>query len=184
MDVDDDGKLTEKELLAHFDQMNELGAKLAACCVTLSVVDQGSGLFDLLDPNRDGRLSVRELRQAASSLDSQDRNRDGFVSKDEIPHSYIATFVPGPVDTNPRFRGMVMSSPPAQQPGSPSTPVRGPIWFHKMDRNQDGDVSRREFVSTDEQFAQIDADDDGLLSAEEAERADAWWSQTQKAARR
>jgi Ca2+-binding EF-hand superfamily protein len=184
MDDDNDGKLTEKEVLAYFDQTQELRAQVAACCATLSVVDQGSGLVDLFDPNRDGRLSVRELRQAASSLEGQDRNRDGFVSKDEIPHSYIATFMPGAVDMNPEFRGMGMNRPPAQQPGSASTAVRGPVWFRKMDRNQDGDVSRREFVGTDEQFAQIDSDGDGLLGLEEAERADAWWFQTQKASRR
>jgi hypothetical protein len=46
-----------------------------------------------------------------------------------------------------------------------------------MDRNQDSDISRREFVGTDEQFAQLDTDGDGLLSEEEAERADAGFRQ-------
>jgi hypothetical protein len=27
-----------------------------------------------------------------------------------------------------------------------------PLWFQKMDRNRDGDVSRKEFLDTDEQF--------------------------------
>ena len=52
-------------------------------------------------------------------------------------------------------------------------PTAGPLWFRKMDKNRDGDVSRREFLGTDEQFRQIDADGDGLISAEEAERYDA-----------
>jgi tetratricopeptide (TPR) repeat protein len=169
MEVDGDGKLTENELLAYFDKMLELRAKVAACCAALNVVDQGSGLFDLFDSNRDGRLGVRELRQAVTSLDSKDRNRDGFFSKDEISHAYVATFVRGAVDTTPVFRGMMMNTP-VPQPGLASIPVRGPLWFRKMDRNQDSDVSRREFLSTDEQFARIDADNDGLLSAEEAEQ--------------
>ena len=41
-----------------------------------------------------------------------------------------------------------------------------------MDRNGDGDVSRREFIGTDEQFKAIDTDGDGLISVEEAEAFD------------
>jgi len=42
-----------------------------------------------------------------------------------------------------------------------------------MDRNGDGDVSRREFLGSAEQFKRIDTDGDGLISVEEAERYDA-----------
>jgi Ca2+-binding EF-hand superfamily protein len=171
MCLDGDGKLTEKEMLAYLDQMHELRAKAAGSVASLSVVDHGR-LFDLLDPDGDGRLSVREERRAVSLLDRLDRNGDGFLGKDEIPHSYFATFVRGPVDTTPFPGGMVANSSPAQPPGSGSTPVRGPLWSRKLDRNQDGDVSRREFAGTDEQFARIDTDGDDLISVEEAERAD------------
>jgi hypothetical protein len=55
----------------------------------------------------------------------------------------------------------------------PDLPERsGPLWFRKMDRNHDGDVSRREFLGTDEQFRKIDRDGDGLISLEEANRAE------------
>src|SRR5207302_1142297 len=54
----------------------------------------------------------------------------------------------------------------------PPQPPRGPAWFVKMDRNGDGDVSRREFIGTDEQFKAIDTDGDGLISVEEAEAYD------------
>ena len=48
--------------------------------------------------------------------------------------------------------------------GRPGTPV----WFRKMDKNDDGDISPREWLGTDEDFAKIDADGDGLISAAEA----------------
>jgi hypothetical protein len=48
-------------------------------------------------------------------------------------------------------------------------PAQGPLWFQKMDRNRDGDVSRREFLGSDEQFRKIDTNGDGLISREEAE---------------
>jgi hypothetical protein len=36
-------------------------------------------------------------------------------------------------------------------------------------------VSRREFLGTDEEFRRIDTDRDGLISLEEAIRADKWF---------
>lgn len=44
----------------------------------------------------------------------------------------------------------------------------GPSWFAAMDRNGDGDVSRREWLLEAEAFDKYDADRDGLVSAHEA----------------
>jgi Ca2+-binding EF-hand superfamily protein len=46
------------------------------------------------------------------------------------------------------------------------------MWFRKMDRNRDGDVSRKEWLGTAEQFREIDTDGDGLISLHEAYRYD------------
>jgi Ca2+-binding EF-hand superfamily protein len=48
----------------------------------------------------------------------------------------------------------------------------GPLWFRKMDRNGDGDVSRAEFLGTRAEFDALDADHDGLISRAEAEAFD------------
>jgi hypothetical protein len=61
---------------------------------------------------------------------------------------------------------------PAGTPVRVARPGRVPAWFTKMDRNGDGDVSRREFLGTEEEFKMLDADGDGLISPEEAEKAD------------
>ena len=40
-----------------------------------------------------------------------------------------------------------------------------------MDRNRDGDVSRREFLGPREQFDRLDRDKDGLIDPDEASAA-------------
>ena len=47
----------------------------------------------------------------------------------------------------------------------------GPDWFQKMDRNHDGDVSRREFLGPRDQFDRLDRDNDGLIDPDEARTA-------------
>ena len=46
--------------------------------------------------------------------------------------------------------------------------LTGPEWFRRMDRNQDGDVSRREFLGTVSMFAEIDQNADELIDESEA----------------
>ena len=57
--------------------------------------------------------------------------------------------------------------PPADAPGE------GPLWFRRMDRNRDGDVSWREFLGPSDRFVRIDADGDTLIDAAEAANASA-----------
>jgi hypothetical protein len=40
-----------------------------------------------------------------------------------------------------------------------------------MDRNNDGDLSPQEFLGSEEEFARLDLDRDGLISADEARQA-------------
>jgi hypothetical protein len=48
-----------------------------------------------------------------------------------------------------------------------------PMWFLKMDRNGDGDISPKEWLGTEEEFRAIDTDGDGLISGEEAKQFEA-----------
>jgi Ca2+-binding EF-hand superfamily protein len=171
-DRDGDGKLTEKELTAYLDRMGEFQKLARGACVTLVALDQSRGLFDLLDENRDGRLSVYEMRQAVKLLDRV--KGKGFLTREDMPHSYRLMLRNGPVDTGNDFASALVElyrgGDASEQPPEPTA---GPLWFRKMDRNRDGFVSRREFLGTDEEFRQIDTDGDGLISVEEAERFDA-----------
>jgi Ca2+-binding EF-hand superfamily protein len=170
-DRDGDGKLSEKELNAYLD----LEEKALGAALQLTVADRGSSLFEFLDTDHDGRLSQRELRTAWSRLAPWDRDGDGCISRQEIP---------------PQFYLFLTEGQPARMQGLDGLPVpgstmralarqRGPLWFRKMDRNGDGDLSLREFMGTAEDFRRIDTDGDGLIDAAEAERADLWFRQRQ-----
>lgn len=148
-DRNGDGTLDDKEL----DQWLDLQQQIGQGQVLLTILDGGVDLFDLLDTNHDGALSVRELRGAWSRLGEVGCLTDGQFDRAKIPHVLLATASRG-------------------YPKSFATdPRRGPAWFRAMDRNGDGDVSRREFTGPPEVFDKLDLDKDGLLDPDEAGKA-------------
>lgn len=132
-----------KEAKAVFD-------KYASGLVTLHAVPGPVGLFDRLDADRDGQLSVAELRRAKAAL------TDG-VTADTAVSLYIT---PG------------TAKPPAVPLTRTFTHTAGPDWFRAVDKNGDGFVSRREFLGTSDQFRTLDRDGDSLISPDEADKAD------------
>jgi Ca2+-binding EF-hand superfamily protein len=165
IDADGDGKIFEKELLAHVKRVEALTARVKAATMALSIKEAGQGLYDLLDLNRDGVLSVRELRRAPEVLK---RLKVKALAADDVPRQFSAGFAPG--GTNGNELGIIQTvtvfdrTIPARR-----TVEKGPEWFRRMDLNRDGDVSRSEWLGTREEFDKIDTDHDGLISLEEAE---------------
>jgi len=149
-DRDGDGKLTEKEFTAWLD----LQEQIAKGHVFLSVLDHGSGLYEFLDADHDGSLSVRELRAAWSRLNEPGCVTEKNFDRAKLPRQLLATVSHGHPQT-------IIGKP-----------VRtGPAWFLAMDRNGDGDISIKEWVGDLNVFRKLDADGDGLVSAAEAEKA-------------
>ncbi len=162
-DRDENGKLSREELNGFIDLLAAAeGARLS-----VAFTSGGRGLFQVLDVDGDGRLGARELRTAWTRLAPYDRDGDGRVSRREIPRQVSLSVSLGP----PNF---TFGQPAGAFP-RPQVPVstRGPLWFRKMDRNGDGDLSPREFLGPPAEFERLDLDKDGLISVEEAERADA-----------
>jgi Ca2+-binding EF-hand superfamily protein len=170
-DEDKDGMLFEKEVTALLDKTEKIARAAAGATASLDVAEVGRGLFGVFDADGDGRLSPRELRQMAKAAEAADRDGDGMLSPADIVRRLRATIRAGSA-VGQSGRPVAVPAPGMAGTPQPAPRTEGPVWFRKMDRNRDGDVSRREFLGTSEQFKEIDADGDGLIDRTEAEAAD------------
>ncbi len=99
-------------------------------------------------------------------LELNDKNGDGTLGGDEVPQRLEFELVRGVderVEPEMFFRFSVASS---------QAQSSGPLWFGKMDRNNDGDLSPYEFIGPRATFDRLDTDGDGLIDRQEAEAAD------------
>jgi Ca2+-binding EF-hand superfamily protein len=157
---------TTRIVVSALDRTSEQPAAVAASGsqIRMMVHDQCDALGELLDANADGNLGEREITSCAEQLSKFDANHDGQISNDELPCTMIAVLVrgerPGDQSLYRPFFGPI---------SHPSTDA--PPWFVHADYNGDGDVSRREFLGTNEQFSLLDKNRDGYISADEAKHA-------------
>jgi Ca2+-binding EF-hand superfamily protein len=152
-DLDGDGRVSRREFTAFWD----LTESLQEAVTSLRVEDHGHSLFRLLDQDGDGRLGPRERDEAWARLGAFDRGK-GHLERAGLPRLFRISFGHGAAPS------LTATTPP------PPVPRRGPVWFRKMDRNGDGDVSLKEWLGNREQFEKLDLDGDGLIGLEEASR--------------
>ena len=159
MDADGDDKVFADEMK---DYVRARGEPAATTC-RVNVYDTGHGFFMALDANADGRVSVRELREAPKALARLDRDRrPGIGQKEPVRHFHME-FVRGSYQLFGPSEQLAAQTPAFQQ----RRPI-GPIWFQRMDRNNDGDLTWNEFLGPREVFHDLDGDADGLVDPQEA----------------
>ncbi|MEX2288382.1 MAG: hypothetical protein WD648_14900 [Planctomycetaceae bacterium] len=162
MDRDKDEKVFQDELIDFVKRQ----LLLARSRVTMNVSSQNKTIFEVIDTNRNLRLSVREFQTIADRLSSWDVNGDGRVEAMEFPHGLQVAFAVG--------EPAIFSQLPITDAFESMGPRRMGIaltWFARMDRNRDGDISRREFLGPLNAFDKLDGNHDGLISQAEADGA-------------
>ncbi len=132
--------------------------------VAIGAVVDGFPLFRLLDHDNNRQLTPRERRSVADFLTNLDRNQNGQVDRSEIP-----TAIRLAVTHGPKVHGHLAQAIAAQRKHRDQVDSPVPDWFVGMDRNHDGDLSKREFQGSPDQFAKYDRDQDGLISRKEAQ---------------
>jgi Ca2+-binding EF-hand superfamily protein len=159
-DYDGDGKLTKDE----FDRYFALQMKTARLGFSLTHITRVPNLFQLLDTNSDGKLGVKELRTAYERLIPLEPSGGKEVSQSILQSSAMIRFG----NTVYGVSDAALSNPQINSYNDRGGASAGLIWFRKMDRNGDGDVSRAEFLGSKEDFDMLDTNQDGLISLEEA----------------
>jgi Ca2+-binding EF-hand superfamily protein len=133
-DVNGDGLLSREEI----PRVRPVGGPYPMLLAT----DAKTALA-LLDQNRDGRLSHKELDHFPGTLERFDQNKDGELDLKELETAVTAARAEGPFAAFDDF-------------------------FTRYDLDQDGVVSRQEFPGSDALFARVDLDGDGAISAKDA----------------
>jgi Ca2+-binding EF-hand superfamily protein len=164
IDTDGDDKIFWPEMEAYVRSRAEAAA--TRCDVVLH--DLGHGFFEALDRNHDGRIGLREIRLAADTLRGLRRPGQSLLKATDPPrrlHLEVA-----------RGTFQLFGTGPAGESTVPKLAVQarapvGPLWFQRMDRNMDGDLTWKEFLGPRHVFEELDANRDGLIDPQEAEKA-------------
>lgn len=162
VDTDGDGMVVEKEFTSFANQQAELQKHV----VSLNLAGNDRSLFEIADSSGDGMLDAGELDALQSRILETDSDNDGILRKEELSESLRMILTRGNTEirnSRNNAKRVRMGASAVRQPRTNNN------WFAGMDRNNDGKVSRREFLGPIEVFAKMDADANGWLDATEAD---------------
>ncbi len=143
-------------------------AEVAATRCDFVLHDLGHGFFETLDRNHDGRIGLREIRAANLTLQSLRKPDLKALRATDPPRRLHLEVIRGAFQL---FGTGGTGESTVPRTVAPARAPVGPIWFQRMDRNLDGDLTWKEFLGPRHVFEQLDADHDGLIDPQEAEKA-------------
>lgn len=168
IDADGDDKIFGEEMK---EFIHARGEPVASTC-QVTVYDDGAGFFSALDTNGDRRISMREMRYADKTLVTMQRDEAAGLGEHEPAKRYRIEFVRGVFNPFGNTDRMPVNPamPQAEVAQTRPRPV-GPVWFQRWDRNNDGDITWREFLGPRDVFEQLDVDRDEMIDPKEAAAA-------------
>jgi Ca2+-binding EF-hand superfamily protein len=151
LDANGDGRTFPEEV----EVLLRMRSLLTRARAVIAVERTAASFMEMLDPNDDSRLDFAELSGALDRLPLD----VAVAANHDAAHSKLTLRIGSAIDS-------------ILAPGQPARPTatgqqRGPIWFERMDRNQDGQVTRREFLGTPAHFSRLDRDANGRLTSNE-----------------
>jgi Ca2+-binding EF-hand superfamily protein len=164
IDADGDGKIFWPEMERYVRSRAEAAA--TRCDIVLH--NLGHGFFEALDRNHDGRIGLREIRAASATLRALRKPGQMVLRPTDPPRRLHLEVIRGSFQLF--GTGAAGESTVPRIVAQARTPV-GPVWFQRMDRNQDGDLTWKEFLGPRHVFEALDTDHDGLIDPQEAEKA-------------
>lgn len=168
LDRDHDEKVFLEEFVAQMLPLAELMSRQ----IRLTVTNRGRDLFRILDSDGNNRVSTREFWAMPNRAALWDRDSDKHITLSEVPNQFRLVVSQGDFSGLARIQGTFAVAANPGMPGQPTTrSAEAPMWFQRMDRNTDGDLSTREFLGSLEDFKKLDEDQDGLISPMEASLA-------------
>ena len=159
IDRDSDGRVTRAE----FDGFRAVQQAFTELPLSLVHKAQTPSLFQIMDANGDRRLGMREVRNAWDKLIALEPTAKDGVTRDALkPDGAVRFGRRLDLQTAPNANDYFVNGPGQRSPA-------GPDWFRKLDKNGDGELSRREFPGTDAEFAKWDKNGDGGITPDEVE---------------
>jgi len=156
IDLRDAKRITRAQVEAYF----ALAEEAVRAQVWIRITDFGNNPWATLQTDYDEQITLRELAAVRDSLPAADRAEQSLPQQMQWTISGMAV---------PRWAGLRLPLPPRPRfTTAPFELMTDLAWFYAQDGNQDGEVSRREFLGTPEAFRHLDTNNDGWISRDEA----------------
>lgn len=140
----------------------------AKSSIRMTVRNVGPSLFAVVDLDQDQRLELRERRMVSRLLPGWDADEDHGLDRSELPsvlRIVIGLGLPETISVSERLASGTSTAKDRHV-------AAGPVWFDRLDQNRDEDLQLTEFAGPVELFRRWDEDGDGLISRQEAYRAE------------